>query len=140
MQSIRRFSSFLVTYAQSRSPAMNFADEQRRTQRVRSLAAHGSKVSDCKCPVCGKGDVLESQRSFFCSRMEQGCHFTLWKDCLTRGGGPQLTTAITTLLLKKKEVRGSTGTITMNDQVVAFFPGGSAQASAVRPLIYEKKA
>ena len=83
--------------------------------------------------------VLESPQAFFCSRAADGCHFTLWKDCLTRGGGPILTEKLLRLLLEKQVVRGSTGAITLLDGAISFFPNGSDRASACRPLTYEKK-
>ena len=139
LQSIRRFSEFLVDYAAHKGPAVQFDDPKRRKQRAKGLTARGTKVEGCKCPVCGKGSVLENERSFFCSRLSDGCHFTLWKDCLTRGGGPELNVAIIKILLKNRQVRGSTGTVTMNEQAVAFYPAGSDAPSSVRPLVYEKK-
>ena len=49
------------------------------------------------CPVCGKGKLQESPRAFSCT--EASCRCTLWKDCLTRGGGPVLTEKLIRLLL-----------------------------------------
>ncbi len=139
MESIRKFSSFLVEYARNTSPTLQFADDGRRARRQQSLTRSGRAVADCACPLCGEGRVLETARSFLCSRLSEGCHFTLWKDCLTPGGGPELSAKLIQLLLDRHEVRGSTGTIVMNDQVVSFWPQGSDRATVTRPLTYEKK-
>ena len=72
------------------------------------------------CPVCGKGKVTENERAFGCSRWKQGCVFTLWKDCLTRYGGPQLNRKIVEALLKDGQVRGSTGVILLQNKTLRF--------------------
>ena len=83
--------------------------------------------------------MLETQRSFICSRAAEGCKFTLWKDCLTRGSGPELSTKLVQLLLLQQVVRGSTGVILLDDKQIQFFPHGAETASSRRSLIYEKK-
>ena len=83
--------------------------------------------------------MLETERSFFCSRMSEGCQFTLWKDCLTRGGGPELNEKLIQLLLDKREVHGSTGAIVMDESRIAFWPAGAQSASVVRDLAYVKR-
>ena len=83
--------------------------------------------------------MLENQRAFFCARMSEGCQFTLWKDCLSRGGGPELNEKLLRLLLEKKEIHGSTGAIVMDDSRIAFWPTGAGNASIVRNLAYVKR-
>lgn len=139
MESIRKFSAFLVNYARSNRASVTFPDETRRRQRRQTLVARGTPVEGCKCPVCKEGDVLENPRSFFCSRSAEGCRFTLWKDCLTRGGGPELSAKLVQLVLTNQVVRGSTGVIMANDRQISFFPAGSEIASVRRSLIYEKR-
>ena len=96
-------------------------------------------MNSASCPVCGKGRVLENERSFFCDQLAEGCHFTLWKDGLTRGGGPELNTKLVQLLLTHKAVRGSTGVVALtNDQHIAFYPTGQQAPSIQRPLIWKK--
>jgi len=56
MESIRRFSAFLVTYAQQNSPKIEFAEHRQRV--ARAVTQKGKKLADCKCPVCGKGAVV----------------------------------------------------------------------------------
>ena len=138
MESIRRFSTFLVNYARDNRASVVFPDDGRRKKRQQKLTAKGKAVPDVVCPVCGQGQVLESAQTFFCSRLSEGCHFTLWKDCLTRGGGPEMTDKLVQLLLKQKQLRGSTGTIVLGDQRIAFYPIGSNGATVNRSVIYQK--
>ena len=70
---------------------------------------------------------------------EAGCGCTLWKDCLTRGGGPALNEKLLRLLLEKRELKGSTGTVEIRDGQIRFTPNGSASFSVSRSLIYQKK-
>ena len=44
------------------------------------------------------------------------------------------------LLLEKKQVRGSTGTVVLQEGRIAFYPAGSSQASVSRSLIYRKNS
>lgn len=97
------------------------------------------KLTAASARSAGRAACWKAREAFFCSRAADGCHFTLWKDCLTRGGGPMLTEKLLRLLLEKQVVRGSTGAITMLDGAISFFPNGSDRASACRPLTYEKK-
>ncbi len=134
MEGIRRLSAFLVDYAREKSPAVAFPAEERRGKggrRVRPL------VSGAVCPLCGKGKVAESPRAFSCT--ESACRFTLWKDCLTQGGGPELTAKLTALLLEKKTVRGSTGVISLTPDAIAFTRSGETAPSVRRGLTYVKK-
>lgn len=139
MESIRRFSAFLVTYAQNNQTAVTFPDDGRRKKHQQKLTAKGKVVEDAVCPVCGQGQVLESPQTFFCSRLSEGCRFTLWKDCLVRGGGPEITAKLVQLLLRQRQLRGSTGVIVMDEQRIAFYPTGSDGPTANRSLIYQKK-
>ena len=138
MESIRRFSTFLVTYARDNRATVVFPDDGRRKKRQQKLVAKAKAVPEVVCPVCGQGQVLENAQTFFCSRSGEGCHFTLWKDCLTRGGGPQLTDKLMQLLIKQKQLRGSTGTIVMDQQRIAFYPIDSESATVNRSIIYQK--
>ncbi len=139
MESIRKFSTFLVNYARNNRANVEFPDDGRRKQRAQRRVMQGSPVEGCKCPVCHEGDVLENARSFFCTKTAEGCHFTLWKDCLTRGGGPELNAKILQLLLANQVVRGSTGVIMVDGKQIAFFPHGAQVASTSRPLTWVKK-
>ena len=139
MESIRKFSTFLVNYARNNRTAVDFPDDGRRKKRSQTMVARGTLVDGCKCPVCKEGNVLEGTKGFFCSRSAEGCKFTLWKDCLTRGGGPELSAKLVQLVLANQVVRGSTGVIMVDGKQIQFFPHGSDMATARRALVYEKR-
>lgn len=132
MEGIRRFSAFLVEYARNKGPALTFPAEQRRG---RGHAPRAKTLKDCVCPLCG-GHVTERDRAFGCD--SANCRFTLWKDGLSRGGGPEMTEALIRLLLREKHVRGSTGVLNLNPDSVSFTPNGAPVPSVTRSLIYEK--
>ena len=95
-------------------------------------------VKDIKCPLCGK-PVQETDKAFGCSGWREGCPFTLWKDALSRGGGPKLNAAIVTRLLEDKKVEGSTGTVTLSGETVTFTKKGQESPSASFGVRYQKK-
>ncbi|MGN0778155.1 MAG: DNA topoisomerase 3 [Aristaeellaceae bacterium] len=138
MAGIRRFSTFLVDYARNNRHDVTFPEDARRKKAAKGKGFPGTAVEGATCPVCGKGQVLENTRTFFCDREKKGCHFTLWKNGLTRGGGPELTARLLLLLLRDKQVRGSTGVLVMEQGQLAFFPNGAERASITRPLVYER--
>ncbi len=140
LDGIRKLSSFLVEYARDRAKSVSFPEDPARGKRkgrgtARSPAA--APLENTVCPVCGKGQMRESPRAYNCT--EEGCGCTLWKDCLTRGGGPMLNEKLLRLLLEKKTVRGSTGTIELKDGSIRFLPNGSDTPGVARSLIYERK-
>ena len=95
-------------------------------------------IEGAKCPLCGK-PVQENTKAFGCSGWRDGCHFTLWKDGLKRGGGPLLNEKLVKLLLDKNEVKGSTGVIAIKDGNLSFTPNGMDAPGASFPIVYEKK-
>ncbi len=138
MDSIRKFAAYLVENAKNSAPQVTFPAEERRKGKRSGASSAGKEVEGCLCPVCGEGRVMENTRSFYCSRYREGCAFTLWKDGLTRGGGPALTEKLVRLLLEKKQVRGSTGTLTLGESALAFIPAGQDAPSVQRPLTWQK--
>ena len=88
MDSIRRFSAFLVEAAKAADGHVRFEAEA-----VRPKGGGASKVSALgrPCPLCGQGEVTANQKAFGCSRWREGCRFTIWRDALARQGGPALT-------------------------------------------------
>ncbi|MBE5777224.1 MAG: DNA topoisomerase III [Clostridiales bacterium] len=139
MEGIRRLSAFLVEYAKTTDKQGDFPAEEKRYGKggKRKGTASAKQLADCACPLCGK-PVMESARAFGCSAWREGCRFTLWKDGLTRGGGPVLNDKIVQLLLKNKQVAGSTGTLTLTQDTLSFVhKDGSGGASV--PIRYEKK-
>lgn len=146
MEGIRKLSAFLVRYARENQKPAHFPEDARqkkfRAQQAQRRVSQAKAVDGVVCPLCGQGKVLESQRSFFCSRLEEGCHFTLWKDTLTRGGGPELSARLVALLLAHRALRGSTGTIVLTENgSIAFIPprAGSPQRAALPALGKERR-
>ena len=138
MESIRRFTAFLVDYARTNDKQAAFPEEERRRGKGRGKTMSAKVVKDAKCPLCGQGNVMETSLAFSCSRSKAGCHFTLWKDCLTRGGGPELTDKLIQLLLERRALRGSTGVVTLEPQRITFTPNESPSPTVSRGLTYEK--
>ncbi len=139
MDGIRNMSRFLVDYARNSSAAVTFPQDERRKKYAVKGNGNGytrTAVDGAVCPVCGKGKIEESPRAFSCT--EKGCGCTLWKDILTRGGGPELTGKLVALLLEKKELKGSTGIIRIHEGNIQFIPNGQEAASINRSLIYRK--
>ena len=95
-------------------------------------------VEGAKCPLCGK-PVQENEKAFGCTAWREGCRFTLWKDCLTRGGGPTLNAKLAVLILEKGAVRGSSGEIQLREGRISFVPSGAQTPSVSAPIIYKKK-
>ena len=140
MDGIRRLTTFLTKYAGEHRTEVHFPDDPRRKKRAKTMTDKAKPIEgNAVCPVCGKGHVVETAKTFCCSELSGGCHFTLWKDCLTKGGGPELNAKIVSLLLEKRRLQGSTGVITLNESTIAFFPNGSEVPSVSRSVIYVKK-
>ena len=139
MEGINRMCSFLVDYArENRTPVEFPKDESRKGRgRGRSGAFAGNILEDTLCPLCGKGRLTESPRAFSC--VEKDCRCTIWKDMLTRGGGPEISGKLLRLILEKKRVQGSSGTIVLGDGRISFFANGADSPSVSRSLAYEKK-
>ena len=141
MQGIRRLSEFLVDYAKNTTVEGGFPEEA-HTRGKRSGKTAAAKKQDllenAVCPLCGK-PVQETEKAFGCSDWKSGCAFTLWKNCLERGGGPVLNRKLVTLLLDKKTVRGSTGTISLDQGNIRFEPSDPGQTGVSVPIIYRKK-
>ena len=64
---------------------------------------------------------------------------SIWKDMLIRGGGPELNEKIMRIILEKRQVTGSTGTIQLQEGRMRFYPKGSEKATVNRTVIYEQK-
>ena len=137
MDGIRKMSAFLVDYARDQARPLAFPPDERRGKKAAKHSGGSTVIEGTVCPVCGKGKLRENSVAFGCT--ETGCSCVMWKDCLTRGGGPALTTKLVTLLLEKKELQGSTGTVAIRDGKILFVPNGSEAPAAIRSLRYEKK-
>ncbi|MBQ6233477.1 MAG: DNA topoisomerase 3 [Clostridia bacterium] len=142
MQGIRRLSEFLVDYAKSTTVEGGFPEETRsRGKRGGKTAAARKQdlLEGVVCPLCGK-PVQESEKAFGCSSWKEGCAFTLWKNCLTRSGGPLLNKKLVTLLLQQKSVRGSTGTLVLDQNTLRFEPSEADHTAVSVPIVYQKKS
>ena len=137
MDGIRKMSAFLVQYAREHAKPLAFPPDERRKKYSAKSGFKTVVLEGTTCPVCGKGKLRESAMAFSCS--EDGCKCTLWKNCLQRSGGPELTGKLVTLLLEKKELKGSTGILAIRDGKIIFTPNGQAAPAVSRSLIYEKK-
>jgi len=138
MQGIRRMSAFLVEYAKNSAPKVDFPEEMKRGSKGSTRKAASKPVEGAVCPLCGK-PVQENAKAFGCSGWKEGCHFTLWKDGLTRAGGPALNAKIVQLLLQNGQVKGSTGTLAMKDGFLTFTRNGEEAPAARVGIVYEKK-
>lgn len=116
MTGVTRLTTETVAAVKADERTAAVPTETRQKTRRRSAAPN----LGIACPICGKGKVTENERAFGCSRWKQGCGFTLWKDCLARHGGPQLTAPIVTALLRDGQVRGSTGTVLLTGKTLRF--------------------
>ena len=138
MDGIRRMSAFLVDYAKKQDATVTFPEEpDRGRKKGRGKTPALKELDGTVCPLCGKGKMAESPLAFSCT--EKSCRCVIWKDCLTRGGGPAIDEKLLRLMLEKKQLKGSTGTVAIGEGSLRFFPNGSEQASVFRSLAYEKK-
>ena len=138
MDGIARMSSFLVDYARNTAAAVSFPAEERKYGKGGGKKKFPAAVlPGAVCPVCGKGGIRENGRAFGCT--EKDCNFTLWKDCLEKGGGPALTGKLVQLLLEKKQLQGSTGILMIREGHLLFYPNGSERPSVDRPMVYIKQ-
>ena len=136
MEGIRRLSSYLVDYAREKSPAVAFPEDPKRAAG-RSKGFRNTPLKGCACPLCGEGTVTESPNAFNCSR--KSCGLLIWKDCLTRGGGPLLDEKLIRLLVERKTLRGSTGTMSLTPAEIVFEPADPSRPPVRRPLRTEPK-
>lgn len=138
MQGIRNLSVFLVDYARETKCTAVFPEEMRRKGKRNKEISAANAIPGAVCPFCGKS-VVENSRAFGCTAWRDGCKFTIWKDGLVRGGGPQLTEKLIVLLLGNGAVRGSTGIILLKDGKVTYTPHGADEPTVSFPIAYQKK-
>ena len=138
MDGIRKMSRFLVDYARDASPSVAFPrDERKARSGGKGRSGYSQTILDgTACPLCGRGKMQESVRAFSCT--ETDCRCTIWKDCLVRGGGPALDEKLLRLLLDKRRLKGSTGTVAIQDGSIMFFPADGPAPSVRRNLKYQK--
>ena len=137
LEGIRRMCGYLVEYARNNRAEVVFPDDGSRGRRRGSPKNPAKELEGTVCPACGKGRMRESAAAFSCT--EPGCKCTIWKDMMVRGNGPALNEKLMRMILEKRQVRGSTGTITLQDGWIRFTPNGSEAPSVNRSILYEKK-
>ncbi len=138
IRGIRQMSANLVNYARDTAKPVAFPEDAQRQAKRAAWKTGGTKLPGCVCPLCGKGSVHESAQAFSCS--EKTCPMTVWKDSLTRGGGPVLDGKLMSLLLEKKQLQGSTGILMLREGELLFYPNGSERPSVRRSIAYHRKA
>ncbi len=114
MQSIRRYSAFLVESAKSASESIAFTREYGEDRTKKKAGAKPHLTGD-KCPACGQGEVQVTAKAFGCTRWREGCKYTVWLDGLTRAGGPMLTEAMMHKLLLGETLPAEGGVVEMRD-------------------------
>lgn len=139
MQGIRRLSEFLIQFARETKTETSFPEEMRKKGKGRSSKAKPVQaVEGIVCPLCGK-PVQETEKAFGCSNWKSGCHFTIWKNCLARSGGPMINEKLIKLILNDKQVKGSSGIIVLQDRNLSFIKKGEETPSATINIQYERK-
>lgn len=115
---IRRLSASLVDSVALAPKDVEFEREEPKKKRGGGKKAESFGT----CPLCGKGDVLENSRAFYCANWRDGCALKLWKDNLVKMGGPELTGALVRLVLTEGRVVGSTGVLQHEKGIIRFTP------------------
>ena len=99
LDSIRRFSAFIVENAKTSQTGVEFEKQDASPKRTQQHYLTGAK-----CPQCG-GRILESARAFGCEHWREGCKFTIWKDALSQQDAnvPAITATAAKKLLKGED-------------------------------------
>ena len=85
MESINRFTRFIVTSADN-SPPVEFEREESKYGKSRKTTKKKAAQKLGNCPICEGGSVLENSKAFYCERWRDGCKFTIWKNSLQAYG------------------------------------------------------
>lgn len=149
LQSINRFTSFLVNHAKTNTLQINeaaFASDRKKYEPPKSQMLEGMT-----CPVCKKGTIREvpaegdKKGSFFCSEWKDSkCGFRLWKDAFTKAGGPMLTKEILMEILEKGNHTFDKGFLVTNDAengincYIEQTGEESSKLAATAPFVYSK--
>lgn len=121
MEGIRKLAAFLTHYANQNAPEVIFEREERVGKGKKSSR---QRTTGLACPLCKEGQITESEKAFGCSRWREGCKFTIWKDCVVKIGGPEMTEKIVKALLSAEngDLRGSSGVLHYHNGLVSFSP------------------
>lgn len=139
MQGIRRLSEFLIQYAKETKTETTFPEEMRKKGKgSRSKTRAVQAVEGIVCPLCGK-PIQETDKAFGCSEWKSGCLFTVWKNCLQRSGGPAISEKLLKLIFTEKQVKGSSGLIRLDGQILSFIKNGEEQPAVSVNIQYQRK-
>ena len=108
MQSIVKFVNFLV----KESEILANKDKNNQDFVFENVKKNVPEKALGICPVCKKGYIFENSKAFYCSKWQQGCKFTLWKNSLSKVVVSELTADIVKELLNSGLVKIEEGTIT----------------------------
>lgn len=122
MEGITRLSTFLTEFARDKAPEVAFDPEEKRGRGKRRASV---KDLGIPCPLCASGKITQNEKAFGCTRWREGCKFTIWKDGVTRRGGPEMNEKLLRALFDApdKRLRGSTGVLEFKDGQLFFTPG-----------------
>lgn len=95
MGSIKRYVGYIVSQASKTPSDVQFEREEIKRGKGKRNPYLG------KCPICGKGHVMENSKSFYCTEWRNGCKFTIWKNCLDAYGNSLTKEKMKTLLSGK---------------------------------------
>ncbi len=125
MEGIRKLAAFLTKYAEQNAPEVAFEREERRGKGKKSSR---QKTIGVVCPLCREGQITENDKAFGCSRWREGCKFTIWKDCVSKIGGPEMNEKLVKALLEAEngDLRGSSGVLHYHNGFVSFTPKKSS--------------
>lgn len=138
MEGIRKLTLFLVDKVLNEPKDLVFEREPSKSRAKLPKSGTSAKTLEgLACPLCGKG-VIENTKAFGCSGWKEGCHFTIWKNALTRVKGPVLTQALIKALLQKGELRGSSGLISLKNDHLSFTKTGDSAPSLEISINYQK--
>ncbi|MFT9497707.1 DNA topoisomerase III [Anaerosolibacter sp.] len=80
MEGIRNFTIFLVRDAYERQTNLQFEKQKRKGSPKSETTENRTVETLGPCPACQQGNVLEGNKSYYCSRYKEGCKFGLFKD------------------------------------------------------------
>ena len=120
IESIRRYAAFLVQSAQTADTGIQFEPEARKGGKGGKRKQSSSTSLGRPCPLCKTGEVTANAKAFGCSAWKEGCKFTVWRNQLTRQGGPEIGVNDMKKLLDGKNVSSAQGDIQMEQGIIKF--------------------
>lgn len=83
MKSIENFVCFLVHDVQNRETGIVFPEEAKYGGKYTAKKKPQQKQKSLGvCPMCGKGEIWENTKAFYCTEWQNDCKFNLWKSFL----------------------------------------------------------